>query len=145
MSQACPLLFRQIDGTVTRINAVSVIVLVALFMSTSQTIWLYLLGIDFMIRLYGSKSYSPVHRLSMWIKQLFRLPTKMTDAGAKRLAAHFGVLFIVLLLLSSYMHLETLKIALGALFLLCAGLELLFDYCVGCKIYFLFKKFFPGG
>jgi hypothetical protein len=143
MSQACPLLFRQIDGTVARINAFSVIVLVSLSLYTSQTIWLYLLGADFLIRLYGLKSFSPVNRLSMWIKQLFGLETKMTDAGAKRLAAHFGVAFVILLLISTYMQLDALKYALGALFLLCASLELLFDYCVGCKIYFLLKKIYP--
>jgi hypothetical protein len=143
MSQACPLLFRQIDGTVVRINAFSVSALVVLFLCTSQTIWLYLLGADFLIRLYGSKSFSPVNRLSMCIKQLLRLETKMTDAGAKRLAAHFGVAFVILLLISTYMQLETMTYALGALFLLCAFLELFFDYCVGCKIYHLLKKIFP--
>jgi hypothetical protein len=143
MSQACPLLFRQIDGTVARINAFSVIVLVSLFLYTSQTIWLYLLGADFLIRLYGSKSFSPVNRLSMSIKQLLRLQTKMTDAGAKRLAAHFGVAFVILLLISTYMQLDALKYAMGALFLLCASLELFFDYCVGCKIYYLLKKIYP--
>jgi hypothetical protein len=79
----------------------------------------------------------------MSIKQLLRLQTKMTDAGAKRLAAHFGVAFVILLLISTYMQLDALKYAMGALFLLCASLELFFDYCVGCKIYYLLKKIYP--
>lgn len=143
MAQACPLLFRQIDGTTARINAVSVTLLVALFLVTSQVLWLYILGCDFMIRLYGSKSYSPIHRISLWVQKVMRLEAKMTDAGAKRLAAHFGLLFTLLLLAGHYLELHAFNTALAALFLLCLTLELLFNYCVGCKIYFIVKKIYP--
>ncbi len=144
MAQACPLLFRQIDGTVVRINAVSVTLLVLLFVATSQSFWLYLLGGDFIVRLYGSKSYSPVNRLSLWVQKVLRLQPRMTDAGAKRLAAQFGLLFTLLLIAGHHLGLSAFVAALVSVFLLCLGLELLFNYCVGCKIYFIIKKLYPG-
>ena len=144
MSQACPLLFRQIDGTVVRINALWVTLLVIIFLTTSQTFWLYLLVADFMVRLYGSKAYSPINRLSMFVKKMMRFETHMTDAGAKRLAAHFGVLFSVLLIAAHHLGMEKVTYVLAALFILCAALEVLFNYCVGCKIYYISKKIFPG-
>jgi hypothetical protein len=143
MAQACPLLFRQIDGTVARINAVSVTLLVVLYLATFQPLWLYILGCDFMIRLYGSKSYSPIQRISLWTQKAMRLEPKMTDAGAKRLAAHFGLLFTVLLLIGHYLGLHAFGVSLASVFLLCLTLELLFNYCVGCKIYFVIKKVYP--
>lgn len=144
MSQACPLIYRQVDATVSRINAFWVLAMLMLFLGTSQNVWLYLLGADFLIRLYGPKSYSPFYRLSSGVKQLLKLPSRMTDAGAKRLAAHFGVLFIVLLLITAHMGLKELELMLGIIFLFCAALELLFDYCIGCKIYYLFQKIRMG-
>jgi hypothetical protein len=143
MAQACPLIFRQIDGTVARINAVSVTLLVVLFLATSQPLWLYILGCDFMIRLYGSKSYSPIYRISLWAQRTMRFEPKMTDAGAKRLAAHFGLLFTVLLLTAHYLEFQLFSFAMIAVFLFCLTLELLFNYCVGCKIYFIIKKIYP--
>lgn len=143
MSQACPLLYRQVDGTLSRINAFSVSAVVILFLSTSQPLWLYLLGADFLVRLYGPKTLSPVYIVSVGVKQLFRLSAKMTDAGAKRLAGHFGILFVVLLLISSYMDLQALELVLGIVFVFCASLEWAFDYCIGCKIYYLMKKITP--
>lgn len=144
MAQACPLLFRQIDGTVVRINAVSVTLLVLLFLATSQSLWLYLLGGDFIVRLYGSKSYSPVNRLSLRVQKALRLQPRMTDAGAKRLAAQFGLLFTLLLIAGHHLGLGAFVAALATIFLLCLALELLFNYCVGCKIYFIIKKLYPG-
>lgn len=144
MAQACPLLFRQIDGTVVRLNAISVALLVTLFLATSNPLWLYFLGTDFIIRLYGSKSYSPINRLSLWLQRMMHLSPQMTDAGAKRLAAHFGLLFTVLLLVGHYLGLSAFGTALAALFLLCLGMEIILNYCVGCKIYFIVKKFYPG-
>jgi hypothetical protein len=140
MSPACPLIYRQVDATVTRINAFSVSAMVILFLGTSQPLWLYLLGTDFLIRLYGPKSFSPIHRLSTAVKHLLGLPAKMTDAGAKRLAAHFAVLFIILLLISEYLGLRELELFFGIVFVACAVAELIFDYCVGCKIYYLIQK-----
>lgn len=140
MSQACPLLYRQVDGTLSRINAFSVSAVLVLFLSTSQPLWLYLLGADFLIRLYGRKTFSPIYIISMGVKQLFRLSANMTDAGAKRLAGHMGISLVVLLLISSHMDLKTLELVLAVVFLLCASLEWAFDYCIGCKIYYIVKK-----
>ncbi|MGE4471554.1 MAG: DUF4395 family protein [Sulfuricurvum sp.] len=32
---------------------------------------------------------------------------------------------------------------IAAIFLVCASLELLFGYCVACKIYYIAKKLYP--
>lgn len=141
---ACPIAFREIDGTVVRINAVSVALLVSLFLITSNVFFLYLLTIDFGIRLYGNKKLSPVQQLSLAIQRLFALQKRMTDAGAKRLAGHFGLLFSILLIAAHYMQWQLFGYCVAAVFLSCIFLEIVFNYCVGCKIYFILKKFFPG-
>jgi len=143
MSQACPLAFRQIDGTIARLNALSVFVVLTLFILFPDPLLLLFLAIDFMIRLYGKKSFSPIQYLSIHLQNLFHLKREMTDAGAKRLAAHFGLAFVILTL-SAYLSGLTLAMYLFAgIFLFCLTLELLFAYCIGCKIYFIYRKFVP--
>ena len=140
---ACPIAFREIDGTVVRLNAVSVALLVTLFLMTANVFFLFLLSADFLIRLYGNKKLSPVQQLSLGVQRLFSLQKHMTDAGAKRLAGHFGLLFSVLLILAHYFEWAMFGYAVSAIFLVCIFLEVAFNYCVGCKIYFVLKKIYP--
>ena len=143
MAQSCPLAFRQIDGTIARLNALSVFLLLLLFVFLPHPLILLFLGIDFMIRLYGSKSFSPIFRVSSALKKLFGLASEMTDAGAKRLAAHFGLFFVFAALAFNLAGLTVMTYLTVAVFLFCLSLELLFAYCIGCKIYFVYRKFIP--
>jgi len=144
VAQACPLLFRQVDGTVARLNALSVSFLVIVFLYTFNVIWLYLLGLDFAIRLYGHKPYSPIYQLSMLTQKILKLPEKMTDAGAKRLAAMFGLFFIFLLTVTAHLQLPSFAFVVAGIFLTCTSLELAFSYCIGCKVYWIIKKIYPA-
>ena len=144
MSQACPLAFRLIDGTLARISTVGVSLFVLLFLFTHQSGFLFFVLVDFIMRLYGFKKYSLILNAAILIKKIFAFKTEMTDAGAKRLAAHFGVLFIILLILESFFSLHVMLYITAAIFLLCSGLEIVFGYCIGCKIYFIVKKIYPS-
>ncbi len=143
MAQSCPLAFRQIDGTIARFNALSVFLLLSLFVFSTNSLILLFLGIDFMIRLYGQKNLSPIFQLSKGLKKLFGVRSEMVDAGAKRLAAHFGLFFVLLSLAASLADLHVLMYSAVAVFLFCLSLELLFGYCIGCKIYFIYRRFVP--
>ena len=143
MAQSCPLAFRQIDGSIARLNALSVFLLLSLFVFDTNPLILLFLGVDFTIRLYGNKSLSPVFQISKGIKKLFSLRSEMVDAGAKRLAAHFGLFFVLLSLGTNLAGLSLLMYSVVGVFLFCLSLELLFGYCIGCKIYFIYRNFFP--
>lgn len=144
MAQTCPLIFRKIDGTIARVSAVYVSFFVVLFLLTSQVVFLYFIVVDFLMRLYGLKQYSFIHHLSIAVKNILSLKTDMTDAGAKRLAAGFGLFFMLLLIIEYHFKLETLLYITAAIFLVCSFLEIVFSYCIGCKIYFIIKKIYPG-
>lgn len=143
MAQSCPLAYRQIDGTITRLNALSIFILLTLFVYFLHPLILLFLGFDYMIRLYGNKSYSPIYLLSFALQKLFGLKAEMVDAGAKRLAGHFGLFFVFLALAADLAGLTVVMYAAVAVFIFCLSLELLFAYCIGCKIYFIYRKFVP--
>ena len=84
MAQSCPLAFRQIDGTIARLNALSVFLLLSLFVFVPNPLILFFLGVDFMIRLYGQKGFGPIFQISKALKKIFGFKEAMGDAGGKR-------------------------------------------------------------
>lgn len=145
MAQQCPLIFRHVDANVIRINTFFVISAVIAFLATQAASILFFVIIDFLLRLYGYKHLSPIQNVSLLIQRKFSIPTKMEDAGAKRLAAFFGVGFIVALVVFHLIGVKFVVDVIAAIYLCCATLELLFGYCIACKIYYIAKKVYPQG
>lgn len=143
MAQQCPLLFRQVDATVTRINTLFVILGVIGFLLTDNIIILLAVIADYFLRLYGYKHISPTQTLSLMIQKKFSLPSKMEDAGAKRLAAQFGVGFMIAIALLASFELILALYLIAGIYLLCAVLDLFFGFCIACKIYYFAKKIYP--
>lgn len=143
MSLSCPLLFRQVDATVSKITTIIVIIFLGIYFISSWVPVLFFLIMDLAIRLSGHKEHSPIYMTAGCIQGIFDLPSKMEDAGGKRLAAFFGLIFILGILISHFFALFTLQIAIAGLFLICAFPDILFNYCIACKIYTCAKQFYP--
>ncbi len=140
MASICPMTFRQIDGTVVRINALTLSIILLSYLYFGQIMIIYFLAIDISIRLFVNKKLSPINQLSRLIKVLIKAKTFNTDAGAKRLAAFFALGFSgCIIALHSFGFYNEAKILAGV-FVLFSSLELVFNFCVGCKIYFIYKR-----
>ncbi|MDF1879782.1 DUF4395 domain-containing protein [Sulfurimonas sp. MAG313] len=140
MAPTCPIAFRQIDGTIVRINALSLSLILIAYLLSNQIIFIYVLGFDLMIRLFLNKGLSPINQISRLIKVIISAKTHNTDAGAKRLAAYFALGFAWSIIgLHSFGLFNEAKV-LSSVFILFASLEWIFNFCVGCKIYFIYKK-----
>lgn len=145
MSQTCPLLFRQVDANISKISAVAVSLGVIAYLLSMQKIILAFIIIDFIIRLSRFKSMSPIFRGSCFIKRVLNLPTRLEDAGAKRLAAIFGLIFSIAILGFDFLGLKLGIWIVAAVFISCVVLDLLFDYCIACKVYSLARRIYPKG
>lgn len=145
MSIQCPLIFRQVDATVTRINTFFAVFGVILYLISGYVAILLLLIVDFALRLSGRKDFSPIQNGSLWIQKRFSLPSKMEDAGAKRLAAFFGTGFIAGMIVFHLLGWISVVYGIAALYLLCASLDVVFGYCIACQIYHIAKKIYPKG
>lgn len=143
MSKACPLLFRQIDATISKINSIVVLAIIALYFVTMHAAVLYFLIIDYIIRLSGWKHFSVINLFSSGVQTVFHLPVKMEDAGGKRLAAFFGLAFTVAIMVTYYLEWPAAGVIIALIFALCAVPDILFGYCIACKMYTLSRKFFP--
>jgi hypothetical protein len=118
---------------------------VIVYLIASCKLILVFLIIDFMIRLSGKKSFSPIFLFASGVQAVFKLPTRLEDAGAKRLAAFFGLSFMVGILVSDLLKCEIGVWIFALSFMGCVVLDLLFDYCIACKVYSAFGKLFPAG
>lgn len=144
MSYSCPINFESVDNNVARFVALLVSFLLIVYMITFNIFILYFLFFDFMVRLFCNKKYSALFQISKFLKKLFKLKNEFSDGGAKRLAGYFGVFFILMLIAGNNLNLYLFSILVSFIFLFCAMLEAFFNYCLGCKIYFLIKKIYPG-
>lgn len=143
--QACPINFKRTDSIVGRTASFLTVCIVIASVLGGLVSPLYLLGADLMIRLYGNKSFSPIHRLSEGIKRLCRFPTHEVDAAAKQVAGHFGLLFILLLIVAMHLQMTMALAVIANIYVACLLMDALIGYCVGCKVYFIYlsiKKVF---
>ena len=140
MALSCPLSFEKIDATIARINSLWIALFLVAYFFTNSLLILLLLSVDFIIRIYGKKEYSPFVLLSTYTKNSFQLKSHFTDSGAKRLAAQFGLLFVSLLAVTQALHTEVIQFGIYTIFISCVLLELFFNYCIGCKVYFILQK-----
>lgn len=143
MAHSCPINFQRVDATTVRIISLFVITAVLVHMMLASKLILVFLAIDFMIRLYADKNYSPIYRMASLLQQSINLEPKFEDAGAKRLAMYFGLLFTLLLLSASILELPVAVYTIAGIFIGCASLEILFGFCVGCKVYYIIQKLLP--
>lgn len=140
MAKSCPVSFIQVDGNLARIGAFFVALFVVLFLITSEIFLLYILAIDFYIRIYGNRKYSLIFQLSKLVKKIFNIKKSITDGAAKRLAAQFGLAFSIILIVEAQLSINVALYITASILLFCASLEFIFDYCVGCKVYYLTKR-----
>jgi hypothetical protein len=139
MAQACPINFTSVDNTASRIRSLLAAGVVGLFFLTGHPAWLYALGIDLMLRLYGNRQFSPLFQTARTLQSLLRLPERKVDGAAKRVAGFFGLLFVSLMIAAASMGLHGPLAAVAALYVLCLLMDAAFNFCVGCKVYHLYR------
>jgi len=131
--EACPIDRTLVDQNVIRL-AGFVTILTLLLGYFLPFVWGLLL-VDFVLRIKIIR-LSPIVRLSKWLfHSVFKIKPKPINAEPKIFAAKIGLLFSLMLNLSLLFHLTEFKLVTLSLFLLAAGLETFFNYCLGCKIY----------
>ena len=144
MANACPLNFKQVDSNITRFSAFVVSTMVLLYLYTDNILILYFLVMDFSLKLFLNPGVSPINMVAEFLKSFFRVKDKMVDGGAKKLAGIFGFTFVMMLIISHFIGSWNISVVIAGIFLLCSLLDVVFSFCIACKIYFLIKKIYPN-
>lgn len=136
----CPIAGYKIDENGARIVAgfVLVLTLAALAVSSCTAVWIFaFLAQDFAFRAFSRPRWSGLSRLAALLLRTFGIAPRPVDAGAKRFAARLGMIFSLTLMILSHLEARTATEIVATVLAVCAGLESIFGYCLGCQMWTL--------
>lgn len=141
----CPISNLRINENVARVTAFLIALLVASYIIFPNPYILLFLGVDFYIRAFTDRKYSPLSWLVVRINNIFKWQPHITDKAKKIFAARVGFLFTVAILITFFVSPLT-SVILSVILIAFALLESLFNVCVGCLVYtyFVFPYFGPS-
>ncbi len=131
----CPVSDQQVNESVTRMNALLVIVLLGLTFVIHPLLPCLFLCVEYFVRAFTSFPASPLTRISAFLAKNTGLPGKMVDKAPKIFAARLGLLFVGMITLFHLLKLKTAATIVTALLMTLAGLESLLGLCMGCLVY----------
>lgn len=143
MTQTCPISFNRIDAHLVRIVAVQVLTVALLLLVTQELIFALILLFDFSVRILNLKNLSLFAFVAKSLIEQFHIKAQPCDEAPKRFALYLGVSIVALFTILYAFKLIFLASLLVVILLLCAFLEAVFDYCIGCKIYHLIQILAP--
>lgn len=135
---SCPIAGYSVDENASRLVALGVVgaVVAVVALPGAWAQWgLLALAWDFASRGFFRGWHSPLSQVARAVLGRFRTPPSKVDAGPKRFAARIGFGFSLALLgLGIWGGVDAFRVVAAALGL-CAALEGLLGWCVGCQIW----------
>jgi hypothetical protein len=133
---SCPISARRVDSNMVRIISFQVAFFAVILLLTQESFFAFLLLFDFAVRIFRFQKLSPFYLFATFILAGWGIAPKLCDESPKRFALYLGLFIssiVVILFAANLMHIATFIVAI---LLVCALLETLFDFCIGCKIYY---------
>jgi hypothetical protein len=140
MSSSCPISYETVDERAARLCAFQVLLPLGLSLCFTSAWPALLLAADFTLRGFGARRLSPMARLSQWLARRLGLEARRTNGGPKAFAAKLGLGFSLAVASAFLFGNQAVGVAAGVPFALCAILESIFGFCVGCRIYQVWQR-----
>lgn len=141
---SCPISGEKGNEAVIRLIAFLVVVIAVLssalsIYAESMFGWMFL-SLDFALRASKNEHVSILRWIATGINRLAKLEAKPVDLAPKRFAAWVGFAFSASLLTLSLLDYEILFFSISSVLILCAILESVFAFCIGCIVYQLIQR-----
>lgn len=136
MSPSCPISTRRVDSNMVRVISFQVALFTVILLVTQESAFAFVLLFDFFMRALRQTNFSPFQMIGKFVITGWGIAPKLCDESPKRFALYLGLvtsLFLVVFYTSGF---TTLATVIAVILLICALLETLFDFCIGCKIYY---------
>jgi len=143
MHQSCPISLTRVDSNSVRIISLQVALFAIILLWTGHMFIAVLLLFDFLMRTVRLTHLSPFQITANALLNFWKVKPKLCDEAPKRFALYLGLAIssvLVLLFLIELTHPATFIV--GILFI-CAVFETVFDFCIGCKIYYAIQIVSP--
>ena len=136
MSQTCPISTRRVDSNMVRMISFQVALFTVILLITQESSFALILLFDFLMRTLRQPNLSPFHVVGKFILSGWGVAPKLCDESPKRFALYLGLVISLFLVVFYIAGFTTFATAVSIILLICALLETLFDFCIGCKIYY---------
>jgi hypothetical protein len=136
MSPSCPISTRRVDSNMVRAISFQVLLFSVLLLITQEIFFALVLLFDFLMRALRQTNFSPFQIVGNFIISGWGIAPKLCDESPKRFALYLGLVISLFLVLLYVAGATTFATVITVILLICALLETLFDFCIGCKIYY---------
>lgn len=142
MAQACDCSVNQINAKVARFNAFYTLAFALIFIFTPYKWIIYVLVVDFAIKVIFRPKYSPISQLNMRILKLFKVAPEMIFAAPKIFALKIGLTFSLAGMILHLFGLDLAALIVISILAFFAFLEAFFGFCMGCWAHSYYIKIF---
>lgn len=136
MSATCPISTRRVDSNMVRMISFQVALFTVILLITQESAYALILLFDFFMRTIRQQNLSPFHMVGKFILSGWGVAPKLCDESPKRFALYLGLVISLFLVVFYVAGFTVFATAISSILLICALLETLFDFCIGCKIYY---------
>jgi len=136
MSPSCPISTRRVDSNMARLISFQVALFTVIFLITQESFFALVVLFDFLMRALRLSNFSPFEIVGAFVLKGWGIAPKLCDESPKRFALYLGLVTSLFLVVFYVAGFTTFAIAIAVILLICALLETLFDFCIGCKIYY---------
>lgn len=136
MLPSCPISTRRVDANMVRIISFQVALFTVILLLTHESIFAFILFFDFLMRTLRLSHMSLFALVAKLIITKWGIEPKLCDESPKRFALYMGLVISFILLLLLALNLTIMATFIAVLLFVCALIETLFDFCIGCKIYY---------
>ncbi len=138
MAHICPINGEKINEPTVRTVAGIVVILASFGIYFKLSSIFVLLAFDFFVRGFYKKEYSFLRLIAIQVTNLLNFKTKLIDSAPKRFAAKIGFIFSILTLALVLLHKFNFALIVTVILIVCAVLESVFGYCLGCQFYSIY-------
>lgn len=136
MSASCPISTKRVDANMLRAISFQVSLFVTLLLVTQDNFFALVLLFDFTVRALRLTQLSPFHLIGRFVLSGWGVAPKLCDESPKRFALYLGLVTSLILVVLFAAGLSKVATVIAIILLVCALLETVFDFCIGCKIYY---------
>lgn len=119
-----------------RVISFQVALFTIILLITKESAFAFVLLFDFLMRTLRKPQLSPFHLIAKFVLEGWGIAPKLCDESPKRFALYLGLVTSLFLVVFYAAGFTTFATAITIILLICALLETLFDFCIGCKIYY---------
>ena len=135
-SYSCPISTKRVDANMVRAISFQVALFAVILLFTQESFFALVLLFDFTVRTLRLSKLSPFHLIAQFLLTGWGIAPKLCDESPKRFALYLGLVMTLTLAIVFAAGLTTIATFIAVILLICALLETLFDFCIGCKIYY---------